>query len=92
MTALQKYALPSAALFGIATLALGVIMLFIFPSEATLADGFRTPIIAFEFAASEADVAFLSGAGASSRANRAMMVAGHRGATAGCGWLFPSPC
>lgn len=83
MAPLQKFALAGAALagaalFGIATLALGVIMLFIFPSEATLAEGFRTPIIAFEFAASEADVAFLSGTEPSSVANRAMMDAGHR--------------
>jgi hypothetical protein len=78
MTALRKYALAGAALFGIATVLLGVIMLFVFPSEATLAEGFRTPIIAFEFAESEADLAFLSGTDASSRANRAMMDAGHR--------------
>ena len=78
MTVLQKYALAGAALFGIATVVLGVIMLFVFPSEATLAEGFRTPIIAFEFAESEADLAFLSGTDASSRANRAMMDAGHR--------------
>ena len=43
-------------------------MLFIYPSAATLSDGFRTPIIAFEFAKSEADLAFL--AGSSDTANR----------------------
>lgn len=75
---MQKYALTGAALFGIATLVLGMVMLFVFPSKATLAEGFRTPIIAFEFAESEADLAFLSGTSASSRANRAMMDAGHR--------------
>ncbi len=75
---LLKYAIIGAAGSGIATIVLGIIMLFVFPSSAQVSKGFRTPIIAFEFAQSEADLAFLSGDSASSRLNRAKMDAGHR--------------
>jgi hypothetical protein len=73
---LQRYACIGAAGFGIATIVLGVVMLFVFPSHAELAEGFRTPIIAFEFAKSDADLAFLSGE--SARTHREQMDAGHR--------------
>jgi hypothetical protein len=75
---LQKYASVGAAGFGIATIVLGVIMLFVFPSHANLSDGFRTPIIAFEFAKTDADLAFLSGDNPGSRLYREQMDAGHR--------------
>ncbi len=78
MSKLEKYAIIGAALFGIATILLGVIMLFIFPSSAELAEGFRTPIIAFEFARTDADLAFLSGSGEVASSNRRMMDDGHR--------------
>lgn len=78
MVGLQKHSLVGSAVFGVATLMLGVIMLFIFPSTAALSEGFRTPIIAFEFAQTEADVAFLSGSDKTARENRVMMDAGHR--------------
>lgn len=78
MPRLQKFAVIGSAAFGIATVILGVIMLFVFPSNAELSEGFRTPIIAFEFARSDADLAFLSGDGATSRLNRARMDTGHR--------------
>lgn len=63
MSKLEKYAIFGAALFGIATILLGVNMLFIFPSTAELSQGFRTPINSFEFARTDADLAFLSGSG-----------------------------
>ncbi len=78
MPDLHKYAVIGSAAFGIATIVLGIIMLFIFPSNADLSEGFRTPIIAFEFAKTDADLAFLSGDGETSRLNRKKMDAGHR--------------
>lgn len=78
MSRLEKYAIIGAALFGFATILLGVIMLSIFPSTAQMTDGFRTPIIAFEFAKTDADLAFLSGADEIARVNRQKMDNGHR--------------
>lgn len=78
MPELQKFAIVGSAAFGIATVILGLIMLFVFPSSAELSAGFRTPIIAFEFARTDADLAFLSGDSAMSRLNREKMDAGHR--------------
>jgi hypothetical protein len=75
---LHRYAVIGAALLGIATLVLGVIMLFVFPFSAELTPGFRTPIIAFEFARSDADLAFLSGSSEAAASNRDSMDAGHR--------------
>jgi hypothetical protein len=78
MAGLQKYWIVGAAAFGIATAALGIVMLFIFPSQAELSQGFRSPIIAFEFANTEDDLAFLSGSSETSRTNRQKMNEGHR--------------
>lgn len=68
--------LRGRALFGGLTLILAIIMVFVFPLQAELADGFRTPIIAFEFARSEADLAFLSSMDAAGAAYRQDMRAG----------------
>lgn len=78
MPKLHSLAIVGSATCGIATLILGIIMLFVFPQQADLAAGFRTPIIAFEFATTDADLAFLSGDSQSSRHNREKMDAGHR--------------
>jgi len=78
MSRLQRYTILGSAVFGVATIVLGIIMLFVFPSSAELTEGFRTPIIAFEFARSDADLAFLSGSGEPATSNRARMNAGHR--------------
>jgi len=48
-------------LLGFLTLALGLVLISIFPSKAELSTGYVTPIIAFEFASSEADLNFLNG-------------------------------
>lgn len=48
------------ALFGLATVVLGLIIVLILPTSADLTNGFRTPIIAFEFAQSGNDLAFLA--------------------------------
>ena len=48
-------------------------MLFIFPLSADLPEGFRTPIIAFEFARTEADLSFLSGSSELNKLNRQRM-------------------
>ncbi|MEZ5571509.1 MAG: hypothetical protein R3E64_05740 [Halioglobus sp.] len=74
----HKYLLIGSAFLGLATVALGLIMLFVFPASADLTEGFRTPIIAFEFARSDADLAFLTGNSNTAIANRDMMDAGHR--------------
>lgn len=67
-----------ATLLGIITLLWGTMMLFVFPTSANLPAGFRTPIIAFEFAKTEYDLAFLVGDSPQSRANRDKMDAGNR--------------
>lgn len=67
----------STLLFGLLTLGLGVILLSILPSQANLSKGFKTPIIAFEFAKTPDDLAFLSGSSASSRHHRTQMDKAH---------------
>jgi hypothetical protein len=66
-----------SAILGIATMILGVVILFTFPLSADLSEGFRTPIIAFEFAQTESDLSFLSGTSEINRLNREKMDAGH---------------
>lgn len=65
-------------IFGLLTLVVAGVMLFNFPLKADLADGFATPIIAFEFAKTAADLDFLTGNADSAVSNRAMMDAGHQ--------------
>lgn len=77
MTRFQQGTVLGAAILGIATLLLGLVILFTFPSSAELPEGFRTPIIAFEFAKTEGDLAFLSGSSDISQLNRKQMDAGH---------------
>jgi hypothetical protein len=77
MTKLNKYTLFGSAIFGILTLILGIVMLFTFPIDADLSEGFQTPIIAFEFAKTEADLSFLSGDSELNKQNREKMDAGH---------------
>jgi len=76
---LSRYIIQWAtAVFATLTLTLGLVLTLIMPFEAELAEGFRTPIIAFEFAQTEADLAFLSGNSAASKQNRDKMDAGHQ--------------
>ena len=77
MVSFQKYTTFGSAIFGIATIIVGIVMLFVFPISADLSEGFRTPIIAFEFAKTEADLSFLSGSSELNRLNREKMDAGH---------------
>ena len=56
------------------------------PREAALADGFRTPILAFEFADSLDDLAFLTGQGELAVAHRAAMDMGNK-----VDLIFPYP-
>jgi hypothetical protein len=65
-------------IFGLLSLVVAGVMLFHFPLKADLADGFTTPIIAFEFAKTAADLDFLTGSADSAVSNRAMMDAGHQ--------------
>lgn len=59
-----------------ATLALAAAVVVAFPAEAPLADGWRTPIIAFELARTPADLTWLRGPHAAGL--RDAMRAGHR--------------
>ncbi|MEM9650612.1 MAG: hypothetical protein AAGA65_00860 [Actinomycetota bacterium] len=74
----DRLILWGAAGAGLATAVLGVILFLVLPGSAELSDGFRTPIIAFEFAQSDADLRFLSGDSDLSRANRDKMDQAHR--------------
>lgn len=73
----QQLLIHSTSAFGIATIILAVVLLCTFPLTADLAQGFHTPIIAFEFAKSEADLSFLSGNSELSVLNRNAMDNGH---------------
>ncbi|MEM8860852.1 MAG: hypothetical protein AAGD96_21220 [Chloroflexota bacterium] len=67
-----------AAGAGLLTILLGIIIVLIMPVSANVSEGFRTPIIAFEFAATADDLAFLSDADPDGPANRDKMDRGHR--------------
>ncbi|MEO0367473.1 MAG: hypothetical protein AAF197_01670 [Pseudomonadota bacterium] len=45
---------------GLSTVILSLVLMVVLPSEADLAEGFVTPILAFEFATKTSDLAFLS--------------------------------
>lgn len=77
MTKFQIGTVHGSAILGIATMILGVIILFTFPLSADLSEGFRTPIIAFEFAQTQGDLSFLTGSSEINRLNREKMDAGH---------------
>lgn len=77
MNNLDNKLMYAAAACGVSTLILGIILLVIFPSSAELREGFKTPIIAFEFAKTDSDLRFLSGASEQSIENRERMDLGH---------------
>ncbi len=66
----------AAGIAGIATMVLGLIMLSVFPITADLREGFHTPIIAFEFAKTEADLRFMAGTSQEAISHRQKMEAG----------------
>lgn len=68
----------AAACCGAATLVIAVTMFTIFPASAELNRGFWSPVLAFEFAMSEADLGFLTGSGDEATRLRAAMDAGHQ--------------
>ena len=68
----------SSIVFGFVVISISLAMLSVFPSDAELREGFKTPIIAFEFAQSNSDLSFLSGDTESSLKNRQAMQDGHR--------------
>lgn len=70
-----NYASTACALIALAT---AIIMSNIFPSRVELPKGFNTPIIAFEFAKTEADIPYLIGSSEFSSSNRQTMRDGHR--------------
>ena len=63
-------------LSALAMVAIAIVMMFIFPSKADLPEGFSTPIIAFEFAQSEADITYLTDTAKNAEENRHKMFTG----------------
>lgn len=63
---------------GVLTIAYTVFLGTLFPTDAALSDGFNTPIIAFEFAETAEDIAFMAGSEALATTHRAKMDAGNR--------------
>ncbi len=65
------------SIFAFATIVLGVVLALTFPMRAELADGFHTPIIAFEFAKTSHDLEFLSGSSQTANQHRIDMNKAH---------------
>lgn len=78
MKTLEKYLTSITAIIGILTISLGLVILIVMPQSANLSEGFRTPIIALEFAQSEDDLAFLTDADADGPTNRDKIDQGHK--------------
>lgn len=71
--------LQTAALgCGFAMILITIIMMNAFPQSADLPEGYTSPIIAFEFARSESDIAYLIGQQQASVENRQGMRNGHQ--------------
>ena len=68
----------ATAFAGLAALLLAIAQWFSFPSAAALSEGFKTPILALEFAKTEQDIAFLTGPGSAASTMRAQMRQGHK--------------
>ena len=78
MSNLDRVIPLGAALCGIAMVVLSVWMLTRYPATAELTDGYRTPVLAFEFAQTPADLAFMTGDSDSAVRHRAAMAAGQQ--------------
>ena len=74
----------NTAVAGVLTIALALATMATFPRNADLPRGFHTPIIAFELAQTESDLAFLTGPDEPAASLRTAMDQGHRWDT-----LFP---
>ena len=83
MSKVDRIIVLGAALCGIAMVVLSVWMLTRYPATADLTDGYRTPVLAFEFAQTPADLAFMTGDSDSAVRHRAAMAAGQQLDTAG---------
>ena len=69
----SPYLIRATAVAALATLLLALLLLFTYPAEAGLTEGFRTPVLAFEFARTAADLEFLTGNSDSAANHRAAM-------------------
>lgn len=69
----SPYLIRATAIVGLATLLLALLLLFTYPAKAELTEGFRTPVLAFEFARTAADLEFLTGNSESAANHRAAM-------------------
>ena len=78
MSKVDRIIVLGAALCGIAMVVLSVWMLTRYPATADLTDGYRTPVLAFEFAQTPADLAFMTGDSDSAVRHRAAMAAGQQ--------------
>jgi hypothetical protein len=63
----------AAAFLGVAVIVIAGIMMLIYPSVEGLPAGFRSPVLAFEFATSESDLAFMAGSDENARQIRREM-------------------
>ncbi|MCW7468498.1 hypothetical protein [Leptospira kanakyensis] len=74
----SKFTKKIIVFFGFLTLFLSLIGIFVYPSQAALNKGFRTPIIAFEFAKSADDIKFITGNEEEPKKIRSEMRAGQK--------------
>ncbi len=66
----------ASAFLGTAVIILAAVMMLIYPKVEDLPDGFRTPVLAFEFATSENGLAFMAGTDETTRQIRREMKRG----------------
>jgi len=66
------------AVFAVLTMVLSIIMLFKYPAQAELSDGYKTPVIAFEFAQSPEDLQFMTSDSPAAVNNRIAMRLGQK--------------
>lgn len=67
-----------AIVLGLVTILISTVMVKTFPAKADLPEGYRTPIIAFEFAKTEADIPYLIGNSEEVQNIRSAMREGHK--------------
>ena len=63
----------ASAFLGMAIITLAGIMMFIYPKTGDLPEGYRSAVLAFEFATEEADLMFMTGTEENARQNRSDM-------------------
>jgi hypothetical protein len=75
---IDKRVVWATVMMGLLMILISLRMMFIFPIQAPLPAGFTSPIIAFEFAKSASDIAYLTGDSVDSFRFRNLMQVGHQ--------------